>query len=84
MDFGCLLTTMCGLLATPDLDDPLVPEISQKYLEDYDRYVENAKLYTQRFATVGRPADDQLLFPEEEQQEILLDVVRSSSTLSGK
>ena len=52
---GALLTALCGLLASPDVDDPLVPEIAQKYLEDYDEYCENARFYTQRYATGPRP-----------------------------
>lgn len=52
--------------ATPDIDDPLVPEIAQKYLEDYDGYVKNLKLYTQRYTTADRPADEQLCFSEKE------------------
>jgi ubiquitin-protein ligase len=62
---GALLTALCGLLATPDVDDPLVPEIAQKYLEDFDGYCKNAKLYTQRFATGERPDESQLLFLED-------------------
>ena len=62
---GALLTALCGLLATPDVDDPLVPEIAQKYLEDFDGYCKNARLYTQRFATGERPDESQLLFLED-------------------
>ena len=62
---GALLTALCGLLATPDVDDPLVPEIAQKYLEDFDGYCKNARLYTQRFATGKRPDESQLLFLED-------------------
>jgi len=62
---GALLTALCGLLATPNVEDPLVPEIAQKYLEDYDGYCKNARLYTQRFATGPRPEYNDLAFPEE-------------------
>lgn len=62
---GALLTALCGLLATPNVEDPLVPEIAQKYLEDYDGYCENARLYTQRFATGPRPEYNDLAFSEE-------------------
>ncbi|KAH8816506.1 hypothetical protein F5884DRAFT_896275 [Xylogone sp. PMI_703] len=62
---GSLLVALCGLLATPDVDDPLVPEIAQKYLEDFEGYCENARLYTQRFATGERPDESQLLFLED-------------------
>ncbi|KAN0101979.1 Prion-inhibition and propagation domain containing protein [Hyaloscypha variabilis] len=62
---GALLTALCGLLASPDVDDPLVPEIAQKYLEDYDEYCENAKFYTQRYATGPRPEYQELIFSED-------------------
>jgi ubiquitin-protein ligase len=62
---GALLTALCGLLATPDVDDPLVPEIAQKYLEDYDGYCQNAKLYTQLYATGERPEEIKLIFLED-------------------
>lgn len=61
---GALLTAMCGLLASPDVNDPLVPEIAQKYLEDYEGYCENARLYTKRFATGARPNDNDLDFSD--------------------
>jgi hypothetical protein len=64
---GALLTAMCGLLASPDVDDPLVTEIAMKYLEDYEQYCENAKYYTRRFATCGRPDINQLVFLEDSQ-----------------
>ncbi|CZR57558.1 related to ubiquitin conjugating enzyme ubc1 [Phialocephala subalpina] len=71
---GYLLTALCGLLSTPNVDDPLVPEIAQKYLEDYDGFQENARLYTQLFATAERPFIKDLVFPEEE-----LDLTTTSS-----
>ncbi|KAI1453328.1 prion-inhibition and propagation-domain-containing protein [Annulohypoxylon moriforme] len=63
---GSLLVALCGLLASPNVDDPLVPEIAEKYLTDYEGYYESAKLYTQRFAHAGRPGDTDLIFPEED------------------
>ena len=62
---GALLTALCGLLASPDVEDPLVPEIAQNYLEDYDSYCENASLYTKRFATGARPEYEDLDFSTE-------------------
>ncbi|KIM96767.1 hypothetical protein OIDMADRAFT_44348 [Oidiodendron maius Zn] len=62
---GALLTALCGLLATPDVNDPLVPEIAQKYFEDYNGYCENARLYTRKFATGQRPAENELTFLDE-------------------
>jgi ubiquitin-protein ligase len=40
---GAILTALCGLLASPDVDDPLVPEIAQTYLEDFEKYCNNAR-----------------------------------------
>jgi hypothetical protein len=48
-------------LASPDVDDPLVPEIAAKYLEDYEGYCENARLYTKKFATDSRRPDSDIL-----------------------
>ncbi|KAF8866227.1 hypothetical protein BDZ45DRAFT_735513 [Acephala macrosclerotiorum] len=59
---GSLLTALCGLLATPDVDDPLVPEIAQTYLTDYNKYWNNAKIYTERYAKKSRPKSDELVF----------------------
>jgi hypothetical protein len=71
---------MCGLLASPDVDDPLVPEIAQKYIEDYNGYCENARLYTQRFATGQRPEYQDLIFSEDiSQGDIEMDWVHSNN-----
>jgi ubiquitin-protein ligase len=58
---GSLLTALCGLLGSPDVDDPLVPEIAAKYLEDYEVYCENARLYTRKFATDTKRPDLNIL-----------------------
>jgi ubiquitin-protein ligase len=62
---GALLIAICGLLASPDVDDPLVPDIAEKYILDYEGYCEGARLYTQRYARGGRPQVGDLLFPQE-------------------
>ncbi|KAI1089862.1 prion-inhibition and propagation-domain-containing protein [Rostrohypoxylon terebratum] len=62
---GSLLVALCGLLASPNINDPLVPEIAEKYLTDYEAYCEAAKLYTERFAHSERPDITELIFPEE-------------------
>jgi ubiquitin-protein ligase len=67
---GALLTAICGLLACPDVGDPLVPEIAQICLEDYDTYCENARVYTKRYATGERPDEASLSFLEEEGEPI--------------
>lgn len=54
---GALLTALCSLLASPNVLDPLVPEIAATYVQNYAGYCENARLYTQRYATQERPAD---------------------------
>jgi len=46
-----VLTSVISLLDDSALDDPLVPEIAQTFIEDYDRYCENARLYTRKHAT---------------------------------
>jgi ubiquitin-protein ligase len=50
-----LLVSICSLLTDPGLDDPLVPEVAQIFIEDYNRYCENARFYTQKYATGERP-----------------------------
>lgn len=63
---GALLVALCGLLSSPNLDDPLVPEIAEKYLTDYEGYCEAARKYTIRYAnTQTRPIDEELVFPTE-------------------
>ncbi|XDG06287.1 hypothetical protein ABKA04_005902 [Annulohypoxylon sp. FPYF3050] len=64
---GSLLVAFCGLLASPNIDDPLVPEIAEKYLTDYEAYCGAARLYTQRFAHARKPEYEEIIFPEEDQ-----------------
>ena len=68
---GALLTALCGLLASPDVEDPLVPEIAMKYLEDYDDYCRSARLFTEKWATGQRPDEANLLFLEDSYSERL-------------
>ncbi|KAK3362346.1 prion-inhibition and propagation-domain-containing protein [Lasiosphaeria hispida] len=63
---GALLTALCNLLANPDVDDPLVPEIAEIYVTDYERYCEAARLYTERYAHSPRPHDEEITFDGEE------------------
>ncbi|KAF5876594.1 putative heterokaryon incompatibility protein [Botrytis fragariae] len=67
---GALLTALCGLLSSPDVDNPLVPEIAQTNLEDYDEYCCNARLYTKMYAIDERPDESHLLFPDDFSEEI--------------
>ena len=63
---GAVLVALCGLLAHPNVEDPLVPEIAATYITDYTGYVRAARLYTEKYAfdkTVPRDlkfADDEL------------------------
>ncbi|KAH6721435.1 hypothetical protein BKA61DRAFT_700023 [Leptodontidium sp. MPI-SDFR-AT-0119] len=68
---GALLTALCGLLASPDVEDPLVPEIAMKFLEDYDDYCRSARLCTKKWATGQRPDETNLLFLEDNSSEDL-------------
>ncbi|KAL8381677.1 hypothetical protein RB595_005793 [Gaeumannomyces hyphopodioides] len=45
---GALLTALCALLASPNIDDPLVPEIAETYVRDYKQYEQTARMYTAR------------------------------------
>jgi ubiquitin-conjugating enzyme E2 D/E len=45
------LLSICSLLNEPNPKDPLVPEIADLYMSDRQTYDENARLYTQKFAT---------------------------------
>lgn len=62
---GALLVALCGLLASPNIDDPLVPEIAEKYCTDYEGYCEAAELYTKKYAHATRPDAYDLTFLEE-------------------
>jgi ubiquitin-protein ligase len=57
-----LLVALCGLLASPNLSDPLVQEIALLYVENYDEYCRCAKLYTTRYATGQRPTETELVY----------------------
>jgi len=35
----------------PDLDNPLVPEIAHLYRTDKEKYLENARSWTKKYAT---------------------------------
>jgi hypothetical protein len=56
-----VLASVLSLLDEPVLDDPLVPEITQTFVENYDRYFENARLYTRKYATGERPDISELI-----------------------
>jgi ubiquitin-conjugating enzyme E2 D len=45
-----LIVSISSLLDSPNLEDPLVPEIAAVYLQDRDEYDKNARKYTQMYA----------------------------------
>jgi len=59
---GAILTALCSLLANPNIEDPLVPEVAEVYVTDYNRFWEAAKLYTDQYAHGGRPPDCEILY----------------------
>lgn len=63
---GAVLTALCGLIASPNIEDPLVPEVAEMYLKDYDGYCKAAKMYTERYADGVRPDEDQIVYAHEE------------------
>lgn len=67
---GALLVAICGLLASPNIDDPLVPEIAEKFVTDYDSYYEAARAYTRKYACqCHAPHDEDLGFADNEPEE---------------
>jgi len=76
---GALLVAICGLLSSPNVEDPLVPEIAENYIKNYTEYSETAKLYTGRYAKAGRPPEDNLRFMGSAETATLLSVPRISA-----
>ena len=46
-----VLLSICSLLDDPNPDDPLEPEIARLYKDDRQKYNENARRITQKYAT---------------------------------
>lgn len=67
---GALLTALCDLLSSPDVDDPLVPEIAHTYHKNFDEYCSNARLYTKKYASGERPDETNIVFFDISSQEI--------------
>ncbi|KAK3386774.1 prion-inhibition and propagation-domain-containing protein [Podospora didyma] len=63
---GILLVAICGLLASPNIDDPLVPEIAEKYITDYDGFFQSAQVYTQKYAQGSPPKEEDLIFANDD------------------
>jgi ubiquitin-conjugating enzyme E2 D len=55
--FEASLVLICisQLLAYPELQNPLVPEVAQIYLTDRPRYEETAREWTKKYAVEPRP-----------------------------
>ena len=45
-----ILLSIISLMNDPNPDDPLVPEIAKVYLNNREKYIENAKNYTKMYA----------------------------------
>lgn len=56
-----LRIAICGLLASPNINDPLIPEIAQKYVEDPESYFEVAKMWTKKYADASKKPDESTL-----------------------
>jgi len=50
LTIGKILLSICSLLADPNPNDPLMPDIARIYIENNEQFVENATEYTQKFA----------------------------------
>ncbi len=48
-----VLLSICSLLTDPNPDDPLVPEIALIYNNDYQQFLEKAKLWTECYAKLN-------------------------------
>ncbi|KAH6983525.1 ubiquitin-conjugating enzyme/RWD-like protein [Ilyonectria sp. MPI-CAGE-AT-0026] len=59
---GSLLTALCGLLACPNVEDPLVREIAATYITDYETYCKTATSYTAKYATARKPCTESMDF----------------------
>jgi len=46
-----VLLSICSLLSDPNPKDPLVPAIAEEYNKDRESYNENARAWTQRYAS---------------------------------
>lgn len=56
-----LLLSILSILHHPILDDPLMPDIAQQYLLDYDDFCDIARLHTQESANGLRPDTSHLI-----------------------
>ena len=45
-----LLLSICSMMDDPNPDDPLVPELAHLYKDDNEEYIQNARLFTLKYA----------------------------------
>lgn len=50
LTIGKVLLSICSLLTDPNPDDPLVPSIADMYKKHKNRYIENAREWTAKYA----------------------------------
>ena len=50
-----ILLSICALLDKPEVTDPLVPEIAVTFIRNRSLFDENARRYTQKYATTSQP-----------------------------
>jgi len=62
---GGVLIAVCSILASPMVDDPLVPDIAETYITDHDSYLRSARLYTRKYA-LSKTAPDKLVFADDD------------------
>jgi hypothetical protein len=55
-----VLLSICSMLSDPFFNDPLEKEIAAQYNSDKVMYKNNARLWTQKYASEKRPTDEEL------------------------
>jgi ubiquitin-conjugating enzyme E2 D/E len=45
-----ILLSICSMMDDPNPDDPLVPELAHLYRENKEEYIQNARLFTLKYA----------------------------------
>lgn len=51
LNIGKVLLSLCSLLADPNPNDPLVPEIARQYKTNKDKYFADARAFTIKYAS---------------------------------
>jgi len=50
LTIGKILLSICSLLADPNPNDPLMPDIAKIYIDNHQQFIQNAMDYTKKFA----------------------------------